>query len=383
MSIINGIIKAPVSQSDIKMALGITTGSLAEACQSDSINPRAAFKPMNIASYQALTVAQRKAENYGMAVSMYYNPIELARGVVAGTAWSYDKPKAPYFRRLDFNGYNHNAIDWLTCGPQSDKVAVNGAVAMDLYGNGDALSESINALSELLELGYLASYSATELNFGFLLRDAQFTANTYNCYYIPLTGVLSIRELVNNGKITIPANTLNSAGKWYILPVLTTATYEQGKRVYFSNTESTPGVWWPIPYSSISSVEMATNVQNYPIDMYITIRPYSADVTNDGRGVITLSNVVVEVVNTDTTTGYNVVISDAVISSGVMLGKVSLHGGSVNVGASSTATVTIQSSAIEFEIADPSLERISINITYYLDGYSAEKRTAYIYIELV
>jgi hypothetical protein len=55
----------------------------------------------------------------------------------------------------------------------------------------------------------------------------------------------------------------------------------------------------------------------------------------------------------------------------------------VNVGASSTATVTIQSSDIEFEIADPSLERISINVTYYLDGYSAEKRTAYIYIDLI
>ena len=318
-----------------------------------------------------------------MAVSMYYNPIELARGVVAGTAWSYDKPKAPYFRRLDFNGYNHNATDWLSCGPQSDKVAVNGAVAMGLSGNGDALSESINALSELLELGYLSSYSANELNFGFLLRNSQFTANTYNCYYIPLTGVLSIRELVNNGKITIPANTLDSAGKWYILPVLTTTTYEQGKRVYFSSTESTPGVWWPIPYSGISSVEMSTSVQNYPIDMYISVVPYSADVTNNGSSVITLSNVVVEVVNTDTTTGYNVVISDAKISSGVILGEVSLRGGSVNVKASSRSTVTIQSSTIEFEIADPSLERITIDVTYYIDIYSSQKRTASIHFDLV
>ena len=146
MSIINGIIKAPVSQSDIKSALGITTGSLAEACQSDSINPRAAFKPMNIASYQALTAAQRKAENYGMTVSMYNNPIELARGVAAGTAWSYDKPKAPYFRRLDFNGYNHNAPDWLNCGPQSDKVAVNGAVAMGMHFRNQSMP-SLSCLS--------------------------------------------------------------------------------------------------------------------------------------------------------------------------------------------------------------------------------------------
>ena len=212
MSITNGVITDPVSMTDIKTTLGLTSGSLIEACKSNNINPKAAFKPINIVSNKAITVEQRKAENYGMAVSMYNNPIELARGVVAGTAWSYDKPKAPYFRRLDFNGYNHNATDWLSCGPQSDKVAVNGAVAIDLYGNGDALSESINALSELLELGYLSSYSANELNFGFLLRNSQFTANTYNCYYIPLTGALSIQELVNNGNITIPSNILNASG---------------------------------------------------------------------------------------------------------------------------------------------------------------------------
>lgn len=164
---------------------------------------------------------------------------------------------------------------------------------------------------------------------------------------------------------------------------MTTTTYTQGNRVYFSNTESTSGVWLPIPYSGISSVTVSTSTQNHPIDMYISVVPYSADVTNNGKGVITLSNVVVEVVNTDTTTGYNVVISDAVISSGVMLGKVSLHGGSVNVKASSRSTVTIQSSSVEFDIADPSLERIAIDVTYYIDIYSSQKRTASIHFDLV
>lgn len=48
MSIVNGIIQAPVSIADVKTALGETSNDLAALCRSDKINMWAKFKPVEL-----------------------------------------------------------------------------------------------------------------------------------------------------------------------------------------------------------------------------------------------------------------------------------------------------------------------------------------------
>ncbi len=47
MSIVNGIIQAPVSIADVKTVLGETSNDLATLCRSDKINMWAKFKLLN------------------------------------------------------------------------------------------------------------------------------------------------------------------------------------------------------------------------------------------------------------------------------------------------------------------------------------------------
>lgn len=383
MSNNNGKITAPISQSDIKAVLGISTNSLAAACQSTNINEKAAHKPTNKQSYEPLTVEQRKQTNYSTYVNQYNNPVLLIRAVMQGLAWGYSKPQPPFFRKLDFNGYNHFAKDWLNVEPQQEVISSDRSLALDIYGNGDALSNDLSALNDLLELGYLAQYSLTEINFGFLVRASQFTESVTNCYYIPLTGMQTIRDIVDNGKISIPANVFDSIGTWYIMPILTTANFAQGERKYMSITDTIDGTWYPIPYSNIINIAVVANVQDYPVDKYIDIVLYSAEASVTNRGEAMVKNIIVTVSNTSTIDAYRVVVSSATISGGVINGPVQLHAGSVNVDSNSSANLTIQGSQVDFEVADGSIERLAIDIEYYIDNNSSQRRTKYLYIDLV
>ena len=48
MSIVNGIIQAPVSIADVKTVLGETSNDLATLCKSEKINIWAKFKPVEL-----------------------------------------------------------------------------------------------------------------------------------------------------------------------------------------------------------------------------------------------------------------------------------------------------------------------------------------------
>lgn len=370
----------PVRQiQDIRQVLGVK-GGLGRLCTSAAINERAACKPTNLATYSLLTEEQRKATNYSIYIGTYYNPIALVREVVKGIAWGYNKPQAPYYRQGDFDGYNHYATDWVTVKPQTDTISSDRNLAMDFYGNDDALLGSLEALAELLELGYLANYE--NLNFGFLFKKGAFTETIANCYYIPLTGMLTIRDIVDNGRLTIPANTFDGTGTWYMIPCFTTAQFEQGKVVYLNAESGNIGTWLPVPYSNICSVEVSATSPDAPVDTYVDVELESANVGITDLGVVSMSDVKVRAINTSVNTDYRVVVSDARINSGVINGPVILAGGSANVPANGSAVITIQSSQIQFEVADPSLERIAVELEYYIDNNSAQKRTKYIYVEL-
>lgn len=369
-------IYGPVRQAqDIRKVLGVV-GGIAQLCTSDAINEKAAYKPTNLACRSRLTKWQRLSVNFSTFVGTYYTPFALIKDVVSGDAWKYDKPQAPYYRQCDFDGYNHDAGDWVTVRAETDSIGKDRPLPIDFYGNNDALSASLDALAELVDFGFLANYNT--VNFGFILKLGQFNGTEAHCYYIPLTGMLTIWDIVDSGKLIIPANTFNDVGTWYMIPCFTTLSYPQGEPVYLNINNVEVGAWHPVPYSNICSVNVSSTAADNAVDD-IDITPESANVTINDIGVVTMSDIKVRVYNSDSSSHR--VVLQAKIASGVINGPVELQGRTINVDANSDAVATIQSSVIMFEVADPTLYRLSIDVEYYVDNASSQRRTKYLYYE--
>lgn len=89
---------------------------VADMCQAESINQWAKYKPEAHSSTGNLTLAQRKTNNYGFAITNHTTPLALKTAMAADATqmngWAYKKPtgatSAPN-RIRDFHGYNHNA----------------------------------------------------------------------------------------------------------------------------------------------------------------------------------------------------------------------------------------------------------------------------------
>ena len=372
----NGQIYGSVSIEDVKTVLGIDTNSLAGICTNGKINPKTACKPTNLASCLPLSMQQRKQNNYSLAIQSFSNPVQLLRAVLAKIAYLYNIPNAN-FRLLDFKGYNHNATDWVTYNV-GGVPAVGKSCPIELSGNGDALSVGLVALTDLLSLGYLSGFSDSDIQFGFLLKDSRITEAIASCYWVPVTGALTVRDVVDNDKLSIPASAFSAAGVWEILPCFTTARFEQNTRNYISSDYNN-GQWLPIPYCQILTIDVQESAIVYPVDsIALSLQSAAATITRDG--VVTLSDVYVSVIN-DLGEDVKVVIDKAIIRSGVISGTVQLAGGSAVVSAKSSASIKIQSSSVQFLVADPSIEKITIEIEYYADNASAQRRSKVLYVE--
>lgn len=246
MSITNGVITAPVSMTDIKTTLGLTSGSLIEACKSSAINPKATCKPINIGATDSLTLAQRKALNYGLNINAYENPIALVHAIVNGSAYSYNNSSLSSYRQLYFDGYKHNTGDWLTLTTSNGGIEVNSPTSVGLTFNNDVLT----AMSDLLELGYLSSQSSSSLWFSLLLSPS-FSANTTSCYILPPMPVSNVGT-----SFWISTNILRYSGTYYIIPVLFTERdfiINAWGEVSASTTDAT---WYPIPFCNMPSIEV-------------------------------------------------------------------------------------------------------------------------------
>ena len=111
MSIVNGIIQAPVSIADVKTVLGETSNDLGTLCRSDKINMWAKCKPVcfnqpfSNNSWLGQDVA---GAPYGISLPLYTGEVKDLEAEM-----TYRKPtggmNAP-FRIGDFIGYNHNCI---------------------------------------------------------------------------------------------------------------------------------------------------------------------------------------------------------------------------------------------------------------------------------
>ena len=107
MSHSNGIITSPVTTEDISQTLGVASRQVGYLCSNEhgQINRWSRCKPVKVNKRVPLTAGNFKDLRYGFTLPNF--------NVNGGDAWVYNPPLGEdkgYFRMLDFNGYNHNAI---------------------------------------------------------------------------------------------------------------------------------------------------------------------------------------------------------------------------------------------------------------------------------
>lgn len=130
----NGVISKPVRQiADVKYVLGANVKGLGQLINSGLVNMWAKYKPVRI-PYKTteLTEADRASVNYGLSWTEYSSASDLMTAAHSlgqgGLAWAYLLPRgynanySEWYRRLDFNGYDHGASCPFVAYPSADAM---------------------------------------------------------------------------------------------------------------------------------------------------------------------------------------------------------------------------------------------------------------------
>lgn len=204
MTLVNGVlVQAPVKQSDIQGALGISSSvnKWSQLCTHGNINMWAKYKPVSYNTPANLTVAQRKSVNYGITNI----PVWTGNGAVnkmgnfwfgvdrsstnapqcgdQNVYWGYQRPtggaSSPY-RELDFNNYKHDVVAPIGgCTQSTIIISATGSLTIPFSGNGVGQSDGYTVpLSELTGVGV-----ATGM-FGNLYMSVMIRKTGTSTYYV-------------------------------------------------------------------------------------------------------------------------------------------------------------------------------------------------------
>lgn len=110
-----------ISLDDIGSVLGVSTRDLGTLCTHPQVKKWAKYKPLPVGIPGSYTQAQAKGCNYGLYIpyfTTYADMVAAVRDNDYSDAPNYDATKAPFdrilpsqwYRALDFNGYNDNAL---------------------------------------------------------------------------------------------------------------------------------------------------------------------------------------------------------------------------------------------------------------------------------
>lgn len=191
-----GIITGPIRLwSDVRSVLGVATGSQGELCLSSKINLSSKVKPQSVnlgtgaeptfysnGSYAEQLVARNEAIKkgcYGLTnipcFTRAINMRDWMRGKTASTyptnmpgmgkgeAWTWRKPTR--FRKIDFDGYYHNAQPMVTgITPKNVSVPLAGTCYIDVNLNSNSREIRVQDLCQLgvwLPYGSLQHSSAS------------------------------------------------------------------------------------------------------------------------------------------------------------------------------------------------------------------------------
>lgn len=249
-----------ISTDDVAYVLGRSTGDIGQLCGDvnesgeavNRINIWAAHKPIRSQKLR-LTTNETDPDQDDYAISNYGfdldetsgassdNIVELFnRAKTLSGNWIYLHPRGvrtgyntEWYRLLDFDGYNHNAIAPYFIGAPT-RLSVFGSKIIDIHEEHTA-EIKIDKLSKSL----FDQTSSMDNVFVYLLFKK--TTATVPTIITPINGVTPITAL-NTGSVNLSAN-FPSNGTYEMIAVASAWDAESGEETYDYNWVYLPGTW--------------------------------------------------------------------------------------------------------------------------------------------
>ena len=210
----NGKITAPVTTTDIGTTLGTSIRNVAGLCQSKLVNRWSKNKPVVYNSTSALTDAQRKLTNYGFDMNYaagIYIP-DLFNRAIENPNWVYLQPQnGNWHRMLDFNGYNHNAVEPFSYRSFPTELEIlNDSMSFEFR-----ILKNANAEIEMTNLAYFDG-NQSAFRYAIAIRKQGGQSQDVSIYLGPTIGEAGNEIFVN---VDFP-----STGIWELLFIATRET---------------------------------------------------------------------------------------------------------------------------------------------------------------
>lgn len=226
------------------------------------LNPKSKRKPMEYLYEDTTTIAgvlfgrrtrlsddQIRKVNYGHNFKVFNSALTAIHEVAAGTNFPYNRPSS-WGRIADLWGYNHNAGDWYEV-----------TTAISSVGQGSNVTVDITNIEEIFTFGALSGLNANNVNFGFLMWNAAFSATQPQVYFLSLTNMANAEQtlgsLMSAGKLSFGTTNIPQ-GTWRMYPCVTTALFTKDSFNYI-RTEDANGNWYPYPYSNTHTITVVAS----------------------------------------------------------------------------------------------------------------------------
>ena len=226
------IMTAPLNingQGDIQKATGCDSGDLGYCIVNGSINKWAKWKPQRMSKITPLTLAERTADHFGLALTKYTTVAGLMAGIQVGGDWAYLQPRdngSDGYRMFDFlnasditaTGYIGNAksfLDYLDV--PSIYFNGTGGTNMTVEWVLDSRLPAGNILMADLSDIDSRGTAFNNLYLGFIIVDSVSSPTVYRYR----TSSAKISADSHGTSVTWPANDLDTLprGSYYVFPL--------------------------------------------------------------------------------------------------------------------------------------------------------------------
>ena len=194
--------------------------------------------------FTQLSDAMIRSINYGHNFKEYTNALEAIRDVAAGVNFPYNEPSS-WFRLADLWGYDHEQPDWFSFSTRVSSLSQGGTTFVNQEN-----------LTDIFTFGRLSGLNANNVNFGFLMWNAQFSETQPQVYFYSCTDMANATQqlsslLAADNGLQIVSSTSNGLGQgtWRMYPVVTTASFTKDSFTLIRE-ETANGKWYPFPYAN-------------------------------------------------------------------------------------------------------------------------------------
>ena len=312
----DGVITAPVTDSDIKAVLGISNTSLSTWCTSEAVNKWAKWKPVIFNKMAQLTAANFVSANYGIDLipswgradymfnflfasqadrqsnTNWWPDCDVQKQSLSLEYWIWQPPTggstSPY-RMTDFENYYHEAEAPIKpISGNTIKISAMGVMRI-VFPRGAQTNKTISL--DALTWPGSSSVSIGNMYFGiFAKRTSGTGTNPSVCAlmkngdsFVKMSEVLSGNYVV---EVQLTASDTNYAGTWKIFPVICQNTFEKSatppsgsQKCLCPLTDHTKAITVSIEYGQvvITSASGYRNMSdNKSIHVTVTVRNQNA-----------------------------------------------------------------------------------------------------------